>query len=90
MTTVYLPKTTFFTRAASVAVVLAIVLTLMCSNAQAQQAENPEDAARIAQAKHGGGKVLGVRRKSRNDGSAYFEVKLLTNGEVSIYKIDAP
>ncbi len=70
------------------AAVLAIVLAFGSTSVHAQQAKNPEDAVRIAQAKHGGGKVLGVRRKARNDGSAYFEVKLLTNGEVSIYKID--
>ncbi len=66
----------------------ALLLMLGCSVVYAQ-ADNPEEAVEIAKARHGGGKVLGVRRKSRDDGSTYYEVKLLTNGEVSIYKIDS-
>lgn len=72
------------------ALTLSVILLLPMS-VQAQQAgsSTPEQAAKKALSQHGAGKVLGVRKKTRDDGSAYFEVKILTDGQVSIYEIDA-
>ena len=69
---------------------LVCLLTLGSpATAKAQQAETRDQAVEIALSRHGGGKVLGVRKKTRGDGSTYFEVKILTDGEVSIYQIEA-
>lgn len=34
------------------------------------------------------GKVIGVKEKSGGNGKVWFEVKILTDGKVRIYKID--
>jgi len=64
-----------------------LLLGIPQQSAYAQQAESREQAAQIALDRHGSGKVLGVREKTRDDGSTYFEVKILKDGEVSIYVI---
>lgn len=85
-------------RIRTLTVMLALLLMtvfLAPVSVQAQQSASPngvssrEQAAKAAIRLHGEGKVLGVRKKTRADGSAYFEVKILTNGQVSIYEIDA-
>lgn len=63
------------------------MLTLT-SPAMAQSARSPEQAVQIALDRHGDGKVLGVRTRQSDDGRDYFEVKILSNGEVRLYRID--
>ncbi|MBX2883201.1 MAG: hypothetical protein KTR32_24830 [Granulosicoccus sp.] len=74
---------------ASVLVLASIVGSPQTVHAQQTDVSPREQAAKKALQRHGEGKVLGVRKKKRADGSAYFEVKILTKGQVSIYEIDA-
>ena len=48
-----------------------------------------DEAARRAQQRLGGGKVLGVRLRDSNSTLPYFDVKVLDGGKVKVLKIDA-
>ena len=48
-----------------------------------------DEAARRAQQRLGGGKVLGVRLRDSNSTLPYFDVKVLDGGKVKVLKIHA-
>lgn len=47
-----------------------------------------EEAARRAQSRYGG-KVLSIELRQTPDGKPYYRVKLLSNGDVRVVRIDA-
>jgi len=68
-----------------------VLLILLCGSVKVHANSDAESkAAAIASAleQNGpGGKVIGVKKKSDDDGSSWFEVKILTDGKVRIFKI---
>jgi len=48
-----------------------------------------EEAARRAQKKLGGGRVLGVRLRDGNSRVPYFDVKVLDGGKIKVLRINA-
>ena len=48
-----------------------------------------EEAAKRAQQKLGGGKVLGIKLRNADTDVPYFDVKLLDGGKVKVLRIDA-
>lgn len=71
----------------ALAAVLFVQL-LFNSSAHAQSANTPAAAIAQAMEKNGQpGKVIGVREKGGENGAGYFEVKILTNGKVRVFKI---
>lgn len=61
----------------------------MALPAVAQSVATPASAIEQAMAQNGqAGKVIAVREKNSDDGATYFEVKILTNGKVRIFKIN--
>ena len=74
--------------ATSLQILLIALLLILGPSAVQAQVESKAAAIESAMEKNGpGGKVIGVKEKS-SDGSDWFEVKILTNGKVRIYKID--
>lgn len=68
---------------------LLILALLIGTGAAHANADNKAAAIDIAMEQNGpGGKVIGVKEKSGDDGSAWFEIKILTDGKVRIFKID--
>ena len=82
-------KKTAHLKGTLLSVLLITLLSLPMANAYAQSASSAEAAMDIALQKNGGnGKVLGVRDKKKSNGRDYYEVKVLQNGKVRIFKID--
>ena len=48
-----------------------------------------QEAAKRAQQKLGGGKVLGVKLRDGKSSKPYFDVKLLDGGKVKVLRIEA-
>ena len=76
---------------AAQSIALAAVLSvsiMFSSTVHAQSASTPTAAIAQAMKQNGqSGKVIGVREKGGDNGSGYFEVKILTNGKVRVFKI---
>lgn len=67
---------------------------IMAGNSVAQtQLADPagsrSEAAELAKALHGpDARIIGVRERTDADGRQWFEVKLLSNGKVLVYRVD--
>lgn len=77
-------------RSLSSMLLLLIVSLAFTTSLLAQTAVDSKAAAVDAAKLENGadGKVIGVKEKSGDNGKIWFEVKILTDGKVRIYKID--
>ncbi len=70
---------------------LSLALLMLVSSvytSSAMAASSREEAAAEAMGMHGqAGKVLSIREKN-DQGNDWFEVKILTDGNVSVYRIE--
>jgi len=67
---------------------LCLLPLLSLSSSALAQAASADAAAQQAMAQTGNnGKVLSVREKKDSQGNAYFEVKVITDGNVRVVKI---
>lgn len=70
------------------ALILIGILLAPVAQAIASSARSAEEAISIAVEQNGGkGKVLGVRDKVSESGDPYYEIKIILDGKVRIFRV---